>query len=95
MLKMGTCIFMCLSTKLASLHHVNESWLEFKCGISCVDRRSSMNVIGIWCREFTESLLRHGFKTSIELPPDWFVFFWEIDASLLFLLFLIVIMELQ
>ena len=28
-------------------------------------------------------------ETVIELPPDWFDFDWEVDASLFFLLFLI------
>ena len=43
-LEMNTRIFMCLSTKLVSLHHVDESWLKLKSIVSYIDCRSSTNV---------------------------------------------------
>ena len=59
---LSTHIFMCLSTKLASLHHVDERWLELKSIISNLDRQSSTDVGYSWSREFTESLVSPGFK---------------------------------
>jgi hypothetical protein len=61
-LEVSTCIFMCLSTKLASSHHVDESWLEFKTIVSDIGRRSSMDVGRSWSRELTEGHVSHGFK---------------------------------
>ena len=53
---------MCLSTKLASLHHVYESWLELKSIVSDIDRWSSMDVGHSWSRELTEGLVSQGFE---------------------------------
>ena len=62
---MSTRIFMCLSTKLASLHHVDESWLEFKSIVSDIGRRSSTDIDRSWSRELTEGLVSHGFKKLV------------------------------
>ena len=56
-LEMRTRIFMCLSTKLVCLHHVDEGWLELKSIVSNIDCWSSMNVGCSWSREFTKNPL--------------------------------------
>jgi hypothetical protein len=61
--KISTRIFMCLSTKLASLLHADESWLEFKCIVPNVNRRSSADVGRIWSREFMEGLVNPDLKS--------------------------------
>ena len=68
---MSTRIFMCLSTKLASLHHVDESWFEFKAIVSNIDCRFGMNIGRSWSRELMKSLISHGFKTSVKLRLVW------------------------
>jgi hypothetical protein len=49
----SSCAF--LSSKLASLHHVDESWLELESIVSNIDIRSSTDIDGGWSREFIES----------------------------------------
>ena len=61
-LVMSTRIFMCLFAKLASLHHVDESWFEFKAIVSDIGHQSSTDVGCSWSRELMEGLISHGFK---------------------------------
>ena len=68
---MSTRIFMCLSTKLVGLHHVDESWLEFKTIVSDIDRRSSTDVGRSWTRELTEGLSAMTSKSCVKLGLIW------------------------
>jgi hypothetical protein len=61
-LEMCTSIFMCLSTELAGLHHVDKSRLELESIVSNIDCRSSADVGCSWSREFSKSLVSLGFK---------------------------------
>jgi hypothetical protein len=53
---------MWLSTKLAGLHHVDESKLELKSVVYNIDIWSSMDIGGGWSKEFLEILVSHSFK---------------------------------
>ena len=61
-LEMSTSIFMCLSKKLARLHHVDERRLELKSIVSHNDCGSSPDVGSGWSRKFVESPISHGLK---------------------------------
>jgi hypothetical protein len=61
-LEMSTRIFMCLPTKLAGLHHADQSWLELKSVVSYINCWSSSNVGSGWSGELTESFVSHVFK---------------------------------
>ena len=58
---------MCLSTKLASLHHVDENWLELESMVSNIDIRSSTNVGSGWSRESWRVLSAMASNSGIKL----------------------------
>jgi hypothetical protein len=60
-LEMSTSIFMCLPTKLASLHHVDQRWLELEWLLN-VRSRSSTDVVHSRSWELTEWLVGHGVE---------------------------------
>jgi hypothetical protein len=68
---MSTSTFMCLSTKWASFHHVDEAWLEFKLKVLGLECWSGTNVLCAW-RNSRTVLSSIASKTSVEMPLDWF-----------------------
>ena len=52
-LEMSTSIFMCLSSKRGSLHHVDEAWLELELKVVGFECWSSANVLDARTRELT------------------------------------------
>ena len=64
---MSTRIFMCLSTKMASMHHVDESWLELKSIVSDVDRLSSRMLAVVGAENSRRVLLAMASKTGVKL----------------------------
>jgi hypothetical protein len=46
---------MCLSVERGSLLHVDEAWLELKLKVVDFECWSSVNVLGAWSRELTQS----------------------------------------
>ena len=66
-LEMNTRIFMCLSTKLVSLHHVDESRLSLKSIVSDVDRLSSRMLAVVGAENSRRVLLAMASKTGVKL----------------------------
>ena len=62
---------MCLSTKLARLHHIDESRFEFKSIVSHIDCGSSPDVGSGWSREFTESQSAMASNSGVKLRLIW------------------------
>ena len=68
---MSTRIFMCLSTKLYTWHHVDESWLELESIVFDIDRRSCKDVGRSWSREFRRVLSAMASKSGVKLCLIW------------------------
>ena len=63
---------MCLSAKLVSLHHVDESWLELKSIVSNVNIWSSTDDGRSWSKNSWRVLLAMASKTGVKLCLIWF-----------------------